>query len=97
MKDTIREIKFGFQRMFRGYDDSIKWSFEDYFSQFIIPLKEFCEDELKEEHIANGNNPKKKEVFEHTIMLIDDYDMWDSKSTCSLWKYVGEHMAYYWN
>jgi len=48
IKNIIREVKFGFQRMFRGYSDDIKWEFDTYFSQFIPPLKEFCENCKKE-------------------------------------------------
>lgn len=96
------EIKWGFQRMFRGYDDRIQWGFDDYFSQFIPPLKEFCVSELKEEHIANGNNPESKEVYEKTLKLINKYEtaefgMPASSATFEMWKYVGAHLGYYWN
>lgn len=102
MRTIYLEIKWGLQRMFRGYDDRIKWSFEDYFAQFVIPLKEFCEDELKEVHIANGNNPVHKEVFEKTLKLINKYEaaefgMPASSATFELWKYIGAHLGYYWN
>ena len=99
-KEIYLEIKWAYQRARYGYDDTIKWSFEDYFSQFIKPLKEFCEEELKSEYI--DNNPDHKEIFEKTLKLIKNHDtaefgMPSSKATFDLWGYFGAHIGYYWN
>ena len=56
----FQELKYKFQRAFRGYDETIKWDFLGYFQQFIKPLKEFCEQELKDIH---PDNKKMIEVF----------------------------------
>ena len=103
IKYIIREIKFGFQRMFRGYSDDIKWEFDSYFSQFIQPLKEFCEAELKEKDIM-ALNEKRDKIFKETLMYIEDYQKMDyldsykeENEETRLWKYFGEHIGYYWN
>lgn len=36
--DLKRTIKYGFQRMFRGYDDTAKWSLDKYLTKIIIPV-----------------------------------------------------------
>ena len=45
IKDFIREIKFAFQRAFRGFDDSAYWSLDFYLTKTIIPVLEFYRDE----------------------------------------------------
>lgn len=48
MKDFLREVKYAYQRVRYGYDERIKWEFDSYFSQFIPPLKEFCNESKKQ-------------------------------------------------
>lgn len=103
MTNLFREIKFGFQRMFRGYSDDIKWGFSDYFNIAIKPLEEFCLDELDNtEHMKL--NPKRCEIYTRTLELImafreenyeDQFEHPNSES--DLWEYVGKHISYYWN
>lgn len=38
IKDIFRRIKFGFQRMFRGYDDSAYWGLSDYIGDIALPV-----------------------------------------------------------
>lgn len=95
MKNIYLQIKWGFQRMFRGYDDRLKWDFESYFEQFIPALKEFCEEEFENEHLAHGNNPYRGEVFGMTLILINDCKSIANRSR--LWEYVGKNIGYYWN
>lgn len=93
----INQIKWACQRITRGYDDRVYWGFDSYFLQVMPALRNFCEAELKWEHITL--NPKRKRVFERTIKLIDEHG--NSKNIHStkskLLKYVGEHAGYYWN
>ena len=102
IKNILREIKFGFQRMFRGYSDDIKWEFDSYFSQFIPPLKEFCEERLKEMSITG--NEKRKEIYKTTLDLIYDFENMpdknyykDNNEVGELWEYVGKNLRWYWN
>ena len=102
IKNIIREIKFGFQRMFRGYSDDIKWEFDSYFSQFIPPLKEFCEERLKEMSI--DGNEKRRGIYFNTLDLIYDFENMpdenyykDDNEVDKLWSYLGENIRWYWN
>jgi len=103
----LQKIKYGFQRMFRGYSDDIKWDFENYFYKFLKPLKEFCEEQVKTDH-----NKNRTEIFKNTISLIDEYDEMvfmiddvDNEKTAGdlyikskeVWSYIGEHINYYWD
>jgi len=43
--DAKYEVKWGFQRMFRGYDDTAFWSLDRYLLDIILPvLKEYREN-----------------------------------------------------
>ena len=93
----IKEIKYAYQRVVRGYDDRIYWDMGAYFSQFIPAIKEFCENEL-EYYNLNENRFK---VYKETLKLIKKVD----KSSCknidkniqSFWRYFGENIGYFWN
>jgi len=38
LDDTMFEIKWGFQRMFRGYDDTAFWNLDRYLLDIILPV-----------------------------------------------------------
>jgi Golgi nucleoside diphosphatase len=94
----FQKLKFAYQRVVRGYDDTIKWGFSTYFRQFIKPLKEFCEDELT--HISLEND-ESIEVFKETLRLIKQYeerqDTYNPETEEALWRYVGDKLMFYWN
>lgn len=96
----FQELKYKFQRAFRGYSDDIKWDFMGYFQQFIKPLKEFCEDELKEILVC-PENEERIEVFKETLRLIKQYEERENtfypETESALWKYVGDKLSWYWN
>lgn len=98
--NIFREIKWAYQRVFHYYDDTIKWSFAGYFQNFIKPLKEFCEDELKEILVC-PENEERIEVFKETLRLIGQYeereDTFYPETESALWKYVGDKLSWYWN
>jgi len=102
IRDIINKIKWAYQRVVRGYDDTIKWEFDSYFSRFIRPLEEFCKSELKYDNIQY--NKKRARVFTTTLKLIKDYrkmkfeDFYKKDNAQSrLWEYFGKHIDYYWN
>ncbi len=103
MKNIIREIKYAYQRVRYGYDSRLKWDFADYFSQFIPPLKEFCEEELKE--LKNcADNEKRKEIYQTTLDLIYDFEFppdgsfyKEHKEENKMWTYIGARLSWYWN
>ncbi|MFA6315541.1 MAG: hypothetical protein WC648_04205 [Candidatus Paceibacterota bacterium] len=107
MIDTVgsflNEIKYAYQRVVRGYDERIGWSFDSYFDQFIPPLKKFCQKQLSKEYIKEYNKDKVR-IFKKTLDLIakyetrNDLDWYKHPNIYSrLWKYVGEHISYYWD
>ena len=101
MKDWIRQIKWAYQRVRYGYDETIMWEFDSYFAQFIPPLKKFCQMELDPEDAVN--NPARQEVYKRTLELIESWEkqpyeaIYTGKETPELWEYFGKHINFYWN
>ena len=102
MKQLYRTIKYGFQRMFRGYDDRIFWGFSGYFYDFTPAIRKFCNDNLGEEEFMKLN-PEKKEVLETTIKLLNELDesvndiLKEGKAESKFWSYFGENIGYFWD
>ncbi len=103
IKDLYREIKFGFQRMFRGYSDDIMWNLDSYFEQALPAIEEFCLDNLKDEEYMKLN-PERQKIFSKTIELIQDFrqmkpeDYYKHPNQISrLWSHIGENVAYFWD
>ena len=38
MKELLLEIQWGFQRMFRGYDDTAHWHLDTYLTNIALPV-----------------------------------------------------------
>ena len=95
----IKEIKYAYQRVVRGYDDRIYWDMGAYFSQFIPAIKEFCEHEL--EYCDKNFNKNRFKVYKKTLKLIKKVDKSSyeniDKNIQSFWKYFGENIGYFWN
>ena len=95
----IKEIKYAYQRVVRGYDDRIYWDMGAYFSQFIPAIKEFCEHES--ECCDKYVNENRFKVYKETLKLIKKVDKSSyeniDKNIQSFWKYFGENIGYYWN
>ena len=95
----IKEIKYAYQRVVRGYDDRIYWGFDEYFSQFIPAIKKFCENELKyyDKHL----NENRFKVYKETLKLIRKVENSSckniDKNIQSFWRYFGENIGYFWN
>jgi hypothetical protein len=58
----IKEIKWAYQRVVRGYDERCFWGFDSYFIRILPALKEFCEKKLDDKNFVKYN-PEKAEVF----------------------------------
>ena len=102
IKNIIRGIKYAYQRVIRGYDERIKWEFDSYFSQFIPPLKEFCEERLKKMSI--DGNEKRRGIYNNTLDLIYDFENMpyenyykDDNEENKMWTYIGARLSWYWN
>lgn len=103
MINIIREIKWAWQRVVKGYDDRVFWDFSDYFMAVMPALRIFCEEELRKEE--SRLNPERTEIFKKTMELIDacqpaegffDFDE-EQKAEDELLKYVGLHASWYWD
>jgi hypothetical protein len=103
MKDLFREIKYAYQRVVMGYDDRIFFELDGYFDQFIPPIKEFCQTQVKQEKLMKLD-PKRKDLFEETLKRIDAYEKMDFKDlmkwneiTKDLWGLIGENITSFWD
>ena len=101
----IREIKWAWQRVVRGYDDRIFWEFDSYFNQFIPAVKDFCESEISEmDEEYKKLNPQRYGVYTKTLELanevenapLDDFYK-EPNTTTTFWEYFGKNITIYWN
>lgn len=101
--EILREIRWAYQRVVRGYDDRVYWQFDDYFIQIIPALKNFCLDELKKEYTTKELNKARYEVFTKTLKYISAYEkevedgLWENKKLSKLLEYVGKNIGTYWD
>lgn len=66
-KKIIRKIKFAYQRLTRGFDDSELWNLDHTISRFVLPrLKEF-----KRKYSVRGT-PSQIETNEEWQAILDD-------------------------
>ena len=102
LRDIKNEIYWAYERVIKGWDSRIKWEFDSYFSQFIPPLKEFCEERLKEMSITG--NEKRRGIYYNTLDLIYDFENMPDESFYKeyneidkMWEYIGKNLRWYWN
>ncbi len=103
LRDIKNEIKWAYQRVRYGYDETIKWGFCDYFWYFVQPLKEFCEEQLLDIKVMDLN-PERKAIFTETLKRISAYETMtlndeykQPNQASELWEYVGKYLNYYWD
>jgi len=103
MKDILNEFRWAYQRVRFGYDNRIKWDLDCYMSKFVKPIKEFCQEWLEYKEVAKLN-PKKAKIMRKTIKLIDRFKKMDladyykqPNAESDMWKFIGEHIGYYWD
>lgn len=104
MKEVIRTIKYAYQRMRYGVDETFQWGADSYLNYYFVPqIKKFCQNELKDTELMKLN-PQKKEVFEKTLELakklenmpIENYYKEPNEET-DFWSYFGKNITVYWN
>lgn len=100
--DLFKSVKYAWQRVVRGYDERIMWGFSDYFNQVIPALKEFCEKEIADD--KEGYNENRVAIYKETLNRIDAFEKMSAteyyghpNQESELWKYVGEHICWYWD
>lgn len=99
----MRTIKWAWQRLTRGYDDRVKWGFDEYFLQVMPALKEFCQEEI-EIPCTKLLNPGRYAIFTETLEYIDAYEKmrledWykGQNAVARLLEFVGRNIGYYWD
>ena len=99
----IKEIKWAYQRIVRGYDDTIMWGLEEYFNQAIPAIEKFCLENLENKEYMELN-PERKKIFSKTIELIKDFrdmkiedDYSHQNQVSRLWSHIGENIGYFWD
>lgn len=101
----FKAIKYAWQRANRGYDTTHTWEFSEYFRQILPALKKFCEDELGSgtEEWTDGNG-KRVGIYKETLTKIEAYEKMPStdwykepNAESEMWKFIGEHIAWYWS
>lgn len=59
--DVIRETKWGFQRMFRGYDDTAYWGLDGYITDIALPVLKWMRKESSGYPVIKGFEEKTSE------------------------------------
>lgn len=100
----MRKIKFFFQRLIRGWDDSETWSLDITIANFVLPrLIRF--KELKQGHPPNITNDEWDEILDK-IILSFEYHASHSKFIIKLQDYpepkegmilFGQYFIYLWD
>lgn len=102
MRDILLKIKWAYQRVVRGYDDSFKWGMDSYLTgTFIEPIAEFCEEMLSRDYIVKHNKGR-VEIYKNTLKLIkkledNNFDDFDGKLTSEFWSYFGKNICNFWD
>ncbi len=107
--ELLLRFKWAMQRAFRGYDNTIYWSFGGYMENYLPQLKHLCE--LNIEDVCGRGD-----IFLETIYLIDkrtalqqaldksktpqirvinQYRLEDHEK--EMWIYLGKNMRFYWS
>lgn len=78
VEDWIREVKFGFQRMFRGYDDTAYWGLNTYLARMLVPIMKWygdndphmmIKDADKEEYYTQE---EQRQIYNHIITAFEE-------------------------
>lgn len=67
-EELHRTIKFGFQRMFRGYDDSAYWSLDYYLVEIALPVLKEYRNGVKMGYPAHLNSPEEWDAIMDKII-----------------------------
>ena len=102
--NILREIKWAWQRVVKGYDDRIYWEFDSYLSWMMIPaLKIFCEEKLADKEHCKWN-PIKEGIYQEMLRLISDFQEMDyqdqfkdENAESKMYEYFGKFISYFWN
>jgi len=105
MRNIIRRIKNAYQRLTRGYDDTVFWGMDDWARKTILPaVKEFCIDYFLNTPLeVKALNLKRGEIFGDMLILIKILDnesfedMYEGKNLSAAMEYFGKNISYFWD
>lgn len=111
MTNLYYKIKWAYQRVTRGWDDTATWGLDSHFIEVVVPpLKTLCQREVCREVCVWAENKTRKEVCKKTLELIEEYEresMWDllrkhdfrkeDESLNALALYFAENISWYWD
>lgn len=102
----FKRIKWAYQRVVRGWDDTALWALDDHFTEVIIPpLKKFCLQEIQSDGIEQMEklDPIRISVYQKTLEYIYLYENQtfeeeiEGKPLRRLASYFANHIGYYWD
>ena len=106
MRNIIYEVKWAYQRVVRGYDDRIFWSFDSHFIKIIPALRTFCSDYLKQEESVRLNK-ERADIYKRTLVLIEHWEsIWacydggwrlEEEALAKLAEHFGKNINWYWD
>ena len=102
--NILNEIKYAYQRVVRGYDETLMWDLDTYFEQIVPPLKAWCEERVADKEFCRLN-PKHAAVFTETLRLIAEYEKMTPEQEMDiaqspaekLFEFVGRNLRGYWD
>lgn len=101
MKDFFRKIKYAYQRVRYGVDETFMWEMDTYLEYYFVPkIKEFCIEELKNKE----QGEPRLTIYSEMLKRIEEFEKMDYKdfyliknSSSKIWSHFGEHIGYFWN
>ena len=100
----FNSLKYAYQRLTRGYDETIYWGFDEYLEMILPPLRSFCLKRLDDGGVILSY--KRREIYRPTVLLIDKfnetYDDFNSlteiyEAEDEMCSYIGIHLGWYWD
>ena len=97
MRYTLQKIKWAYQRVMRNYDDRVFWGFDSEFLTYLKPIRQFCNQELKEDYMQMEENKNRKEILLKTLDLLGSLELDKKNSTPKFWEHFGKNIEFFWD
>lgn len=99
LREKKADIVFGFQRMFRGYDDTAFWNLNEYIARIALPvLKDYRENKSGRPynkdtgvwHTEEQWNARLDRMIKSFELILGDYDYPYTGGSSDLWNKMEE-------
>ena len=97
MRDILQQIKWAYQRVMRNYDDRVFWGFDSEFVTYLKPIRQFCNQELKEDYMQMEENKNRKEILLKTLDLLGSLELDKKNSAPKFWEHFGKNIEFFWD